>query len=109
MLTVVSWNMHQRFDAWDHLQSLVTEHGVAGALLQEAKKPLGLPEGWESHPAPTEDERWRITVPRYRRSGDEIKEIQRWYASTIVATGDRKIAPRVPTELEPVNGTVIYL
>lgn len=99
MLTVMSWNMHQRFDAWEHLETLVTEHGVAGALLQEAKKPRGLPEGWESYPDSTDEKRWRITVPRYRMAGDEIKEIQRWYASAIIATGDRQIAPRVPTEL----------
>ena len=103
MLTVVSWNMNQRVDAWEHLRSLVVQHDAAAALVQEAKRPEGLPKGWRTHPPVDDDQRWRIAVPRYRRATDgAIKETQRWFASAIVSTGNRSIAQREPVELHEV-------
>jgi hypothetical protein len=103
MLTVLSWNMNQRYEAWQHMRTLVELHGAAVALLQEARRPERLPEGWRSHPSVDDDERWRIAVPRFYRAADgALRETRRRFGSAVVATGDRVIAPREPVELHQV-------
>jgi endonuclease/exonuclease/phosphatase family metal-dependent hydrolase len=102
MFTVLSWNMNQRFDAWKRLRLLVAQHEVAVAL-QEAKRPMRLPEAWRTHPPADDEQRWRIAVPRFYRASDgALKETRRWFASAIVDIGDRAIAPREPVELHQV-------
>lgn len=104
MLTFVSWNMNNRAGAWSHLQNLAAENQVAAALVQEAKNPRILPDGWESNPPASEadpDERWRIGVPRYYRSDSgELKQTRRWYASAVVGTDELQLHPLVPTILQ---------
>ena len=105
MLTVVSWNMNQGRggDAWQHLQSLVDDNVAAVALVQEARRPELLPHSWRTHPEAHDAERWRIAVPRsYRLADGTTRPTRRWFASAIVATGDRPIASRDPAELHEV-------
>jgi hypothetical protein len=101
MLTVASWNMHQDLASWQHLSSLVDKQGVSVALVQEARPPGSLPDGWQTNPRAEERERWRIAVPRYYiddRDGSR-KETRRWWASAVVSTGGRPVKPREPVEL----------
>ena len=71
--------------------------------MQEAKKPQQLQDGWRTHPTLDDDQRWRIAVPRfYRAANGAINQTRRWFASAVVATGDRLIAPREPVELHQV-------
>ena len=104
MLTVASWNMHKGQASWQHLSSLVIKHGVSVALVQEAKPPGSLPEGWQTNPRAGEPERWRIAVPRYRidEADGSRKETNRWWASAVVSTGGRQVRPREPVELHQV-------
>ena len=104
MLTVASWNVHKGPASWQHLSSLVIKHGVSVALVQEAKPPGSLPEGWQTNPRAGERERWRIAVPRYRidEADGSLKETNRWWASAVVSTGGRQVRPREPVELHQV-------
>jgi hypothetical protein len=96
----MSWNMHQRDDAWEHLRSLVARHDVAAALVQEARQPQELEGGWQCHPEVDDPQRWRIAVPRVFRAADgSLKDVKRPFASAVITTGDRPMSPREPTEL----------
>lgn len=102
MVTVMSWNMHRRNDAWEHLASLAGEHNVAAALLQEATRPAYVPENWFVHPPATDPERWRIAVPRsYRAPDGTVQPTQRSWASAVVGIDEPMVA-REPTELHEV-------
>ena len=50
MLTVASWNMHKGPASWENLRSLMSVHGVSVALVQEARQPMLLPDGWQTNP-----------------------------------------------------------
>src|SRR5262249_32890877 len=87
--------------SWQHLSSLVDKQGVSVALVQEARPPGSLPDGWQTNPRAEERERWRIAVPRYYiddRDGSR-KETRRWWASAVVSTGDHPVRPRERVEL----------
>jgi hypothetical protein len=104
MLTVASWNMHKGQVSWKHLSSLVMQHGVSIALLQEAELPAWLPISWQTNPPVEARERWRIAVPRYRideRDGSR-KETRRRWTSAVVSTGDCQATAREPVELHHV-------
>ena len=103
----MSWNMNQQESAWSHLEELAAQNDVSVALLQEARRPGSPPRGWRVHPPADLEELWRITVPRYYRASDgDLKETKRWFASAVVGSGDRTVAPRVPVELhEAAEGT----
>ena len=101
MLTVASWNMHKGPASWENLRSLMSVHGVSVALVQEARQPRLLPDGWQTNPPAEERDRWRIAVPRYRiddRDGSR-KETNRWWASAVVSSGVRRVTSRDPVEL----------
>ena len=83
MLTGASWNMHEGPALWENIRSLMSVHGVSVALVQEARQPRLLPDGWQTNPPAEERDRWRIAVPRYRvddRDGSR-RETNRWWAS----------------------------
>lgn len=105
MLTVMSWNMAGRVDAWEHAPFLVKQHAVSLALLQEAKNPADRqPAGWSVNPPASsepKDQRWRIAVPAKRLDANgEVKDVEgRWFASAAVATGSIEFTARVPKPL----------
>lgn len=98
--------MHQRQDAWQHLNSLVERHDVDAALLQEAKRPEQVRDGWRVDPPADDERRWRLSVPPlYRAADGTTKPTRRPFGSSIVATGGRTVVPRVPVELhQSVDG-----
>ncbi len=101
MLTVASWNMHKGPASWEHIRSLMDVHGVSVALVQEARQPRFVPDGWRTNPPAGEHDRWRIAAPRYRiddRDGSR-KETNRWWASAVVSSGARRVTSRDPVEL----------
>ena len=101
MLTVASWNMHKGPASWENIRSLMTVHGVSVALVQEARRPTSLPDGWRTNPPAEERDGWRIAVPRFRiydRDGSR-KETNRWWASAVVSSGVRRVTSRDPVEL----------
>lgn len=49
-LSVLTWNMNQRPEAWQRLAQLRDKFGVQVALVQEAVPPPGA--GWRVHPQP---------------------------------------------------------
>lgn len=59
-LTVVSWNTHKQFSAWDYVDTLRERHGAQVALLQEAIAPPADTVCWPAHDDP---DAWAITVP----------------------------------------------
>lgn len=101
MLTVASWNMHKGPASWERLESLMSVGGVSVALVQEARRPRALPDGWQTKPPASEPDRWRIAVPGFRidtKDGSR-KETNRWWASAVVSSGALRVTPREPVEL----------
>lgn len=99
--------MNQRQDAWSRVEVLAAKNDVACVLLQEAKQPDLLRDGWFCHPSPSEAHRWRISVPRYYLTAEgEQRETKRWFASAITTPVDGVVRPREPMELhEAPDGT----
>ena len=99
----MSWNMNHRAEAWPHLHDLVAKHQVAAAMLQEARNPRSLPDGWTSNPPVTDtndNEAWRLAVPGwYRARSGELKKTLRWYASAVVTPPGIEAVPRIPLSL----------
>jgi hypothetical protein len=100
MLTVVSWNMNQRLQAWQRLRDLTRKSGASIALLQEAKRPGNVEDDWRIYPPADDTERWRIAVPRlYLASDGSQRPTRRYWASAVVATGGTRVRFREPVEL----------
>ena len=70
MLTVVSWNMNQRPQAWQRLRDLTRKSGASIALLQEARRPGKVEDDGRIYPPVDDTKRWRIAVPRFYLAAD---------------------------------------
>jgi endonuclease/exonuclease/phosphatase family metal-dependent hydrolase len=100
MLTVVSWNMNQRLQAWQRLRDLTRKSGASIALLQEARRPGTVEDDWRIHPPVDDTQRWRIAVPRFYLASDgSQRPTRRYWASAVVATGGTTVRFRKPVEL----------
>ncbi|MBM3673039.1 MAG: hypothetical protein FJW86_12790 [Actinobacteria bacterium] len=99
--------MNQRKDAWAHLEDLARAHDIRLALLQEAKRPNETLAGWQVQPPPSDEARWRLSVPRFFKTKDgKLEETRRWFCSAIASTGDLQVEAREPLELhEAPDGT----
>lgn len=100
MLTVASWNMNQRLQAWQRLRDLTRESGASIALMQEARRPANVEDDWRIYPPVGDTERWRTAVPRFYRAADgSQKPTRRYWASAGAATGGTSVRFRETMEL----------
>ncbi len=89
-LTVLAWNVAHRAMAWDRVRTLVEEHGVDVALLQEAVPPAGGVTAGE-HTWPDVDNRsaWHIW-DRRDSTGRRWCSAIAWFGDTALEPEERK-------------------
>jgi hypothetical protein len=104
----MGWNPSHRWDSWKRHHVLAVDNDVSRSLLQEARNPGSLPDGWLCNPAPSldpSDERWRTLAPRFYQKGEELRDVQRYWATAIVGADGRPFTSMEPTPLhEAIDG-----
>ena len=99
---VVSWNMNQAAPRRLETPAVAGPTDVAAALVQEAKNRNSFRTVGEPTRHSTTTSGGGSRSPASTGADGTINQTRRWFASAIVATGDRLIAPREPVELHQV-------
>lgn len=106
MATFMSWNMHQRDDAWARAAELMTINAGTAAMLQEARQPSTPPAGFSVVPESDDPDRWRLSVPpTYRADDGSLRPVRRPFVSALMAPASAQLTERRSSALhESVDG-----